>query len=165
MKKCTKCKLEKNLAEFSLNKKYKDGYNYHCKLCRNTYQKSYSKTEKGKETTRKNNTKRNTDWTNPNIIYSMAKAYCKQKGRLFTLSKEEYLTLYHLPCHYCNNILCGNIIKKGVSLDRIDNSRGYELDNVLPCGTFCNRTRGDRLTVQEMLDVAQFIISKRTNNA
>lgn len=31
IKKCTKCKIEKELIEFTKNKNYKDGFNYFCK--------------------------------------------------------------------------------------------------------------------------------------
>lgn len=37
-----------------------------------------------------------------------------------------------------------------LGLDRIDNLKGHLKDNVLPCCTKCNRTRGDRFTVEEM---------------
>ena len=35
MKRCSKCKEEKEFSEFCLNKKSKDGYNYSCKKCAN----------------------------------------------------------------------------------------------------------------------------------
>ena len=37
MKKCTKCKVEKNFNEFTQNKNYKDGFNYWCKECYRAY--------------------------------------------------------------------------------------------------------------------------------
>ena len=39
MKKCPKCKIEKFLNQFSKDKKTKDGYQYNCKACRNSYYK------------------------------------------------------------------------------------------------------------------------------
>lgn len=40
MKKCTKCKVKKELTEFYKDKKSKDGLNYHCKVCRLQYEKN-----------------------------------------------------------------------------------------------------------------------------
>lgn len=40
MKKCSKCKIEKSLAEFSKNKSSKDGYNNQCKTCYKEYQQN-----------------------------------------------------------------------------------------------------------------------------
>lgn len=34
MKKCTRCKVEKDLINFGINKKTKDGFEYQCKPCR-----------------------------------------------------------------------------------------------------------------------------------
>lgn len=39
MKKCTKCKQLKSLDKFALNKNFKDGHDYRCKLCHNIYKK------------------------------------------------------------------------------------------------------------------------------
>lgn len=41
MKKCSKCKQEKNYSEFPKNRTAKDGYNNYCNFCKNQYQKRY----------------------------------------------------------------------------------------------------------------------------
>lgn len=162
MKICTNCKVNKELSDFHKSNQSKDGLRYYCKSCCNEKQRNYFNTEKGKLVYKKNTEK---DWLNPKNLYTRAKAYCKQRNHLFALSCEEYINLYNLPCYYCNNILCNSGLKKGISLDRIDNLRGYEIDNVLPCGGFCNKTRGDRLSVTEMIEVAKLLISLRNNAA
>lgn len=40
-------------------------------------------------------------------------------------------------CHWCNGRISGN----GIGLDRIDNSIGYRIDNVVPCCVPCNMER------------------------
>lgn len=44
MKTCYKCRITKNLLEFSPSKSTKDGYNYYCKVCRNIDQRKRYKT-------------------------------------------------------------------------------------------------------------------------
>ena len=75
----------------------------------------------------------------------------------FYLTEEEFRYLTQQNCHYCgkepSNIARrdskGEYIYSG--LDRIDNNRGYEIDNVFPCCITCNHAK-DILTVKEFLD-------------
>ncbi len=39
---------------------------------------------------------------------------------------------YKSECYYCGDTL------KSVGFDRIDNSKGYSLGNIVPCCTLCN---------------------------
>lgn len=66
--------------------------------------------------------------------------------RGFSITFEEYKNLILQGCHYCKNKLVGI---NGLSLDLIDNSKGYTLDNVLPCCGRCNKTRGNMWTVEQ----------------
>jgi len=76
------------------------------------------------------------------------------------LAKEQWLNIVIQPCYYCGEIDIRNIAstdhykrRAGVTLtedlikqyevkingvDRIDSTKGYELDNCLPCCTTCN---------------------------
>lgn len=49
MKRCTKCKVEKNFSDFHKNNKAKDGFLTQCKECRNAHHRVYSKTPENKE--------------------------------------------------------------------------------------------------------------------
>jgi hypothetical protein len=42
-------------------------------------------------------------------------------------------------------------VQTGVGLDRLDNARGYDADNVVSCCTTCNVVRGNRFTPDEMM--------------
>lgn len=57
----------------------------------------------------------------------------EKRGYEFSLTKEEYEHLIYKPCY-----LCGfkNIVGNG--LDRQDTSKGYTIENVLPCCSTCN---------------------------
>ena len=63
-------------------------------------------------------------------------------------------------CHYCSKPLFWNKYeeqknspnrKSGHNFDRIDNSKGYEKNNLIFCCGDCNRTRGDRFTYKEFM--------------
>lgn len=86
--------------------------------------------------------------------FTRTKYAAVKRGLSWSLSKEDFINLISKPCHYCQDSLV-NYQQGG--LDRIDNSLGYEFDNVLPCCTICNKMRNEYLTVREMELVASYI--------
>lgn len=79
--------------------------------------------------------------------YSRAKQSAKANGLSFSIGKDEWRGLVEAPCHYCK---MPSEYWSGTGLDRIDNARGYEQDNVVSCCPTCNKVRGDWFTVEEM---------------
>lgn len=84
----------------------------------------------------------------------------------FNLSKELFLELTQKNCYYCNTVPSNKILRNEASLryrnnpdntfiyngiDRIDNSRGYETDNVVPCCDICN-TAKNTLSQKEFIE-------------
>ena len=72
------------------------------------------------------------------------------RGYSWKLQDEEAFDLMIRPCHYCG---CepGTRNKNGLNgIDRVDNTRGYEKGNVVPCCGTCNLLKGAR-TVDEFL--------------
>jgi len=53
MKTCSKCKKEKSLCDFGIDKSTKDGLNRTCKECVREVKRKYRKTQKGKITEKK----------------------------------------------------------------------------------------------------------------
>lgn len=70
----------------------------------------------------------------------------KRRGLHWELSKAEYEAISNGPCFYCGSTLP----EVGAGLDRLDNSRGYDRDNVVPCCGVCNTIRSDRFSAGEM---------------
>ena len=60
----------------------------------------------------------------------------KKKGRECDLTIDAVKALIDQPCHYCEDIV---LLR---TLDRVDNSKGHTLDNVLPSCIRCNMIRG-----------------------
>ena len=91
--------------------------------------------------------------------YSLGKTLAKRCSREFTITFEEYFQLLSQPCYYCNKELVG--VETGVGLDRIDNSKGYTIENVLPCCSICNQTRNKNWTVEETKIMISAVMNHR----
>jgi hypothetical protein len=129
-------------------------------LCKSHYNKQLklNSIEKIREQNRVSRQKR---ITTDKGRFMIARLKAKERKLDFDLSLEDFTRISKLPCHYCNDKLCGKKILTGCHLDRIDNSKGYTLDNVLSCGQLCNSIRMDILTVEETEDAVVAIIAGR----
>lgn len=95
-------------------------------------------------------------------IYRQYKNTADKKDRVFELSFDEFLKITTSLCHYCGapprtvykrlNKYFGEFVYNGI--DRVDNNKGYTLDNTVPCCTHCNRMKSS-------LPVADFIAHLR----
>ena len=63
------------------------------------------------------------------------KQNARSRGLGFFLTEEEFLSFWGTPCHYCGDEVLT------IGLDRVDNSRGYSMDNVVSCHEFCNKMK------------------------
>lgn len=68
----------------------------------------------------------------PRYRFNLTRTSAKKRGLTFTLSYEDFVTFYQLPCHYCGDLT------PSANFDRIDSSKGYGLSNVVPCCRWCN---------------------------
>jgi 5-methylcytosine-specific restriction endonuclease McrA len=91
------------------------------------------------------------------VIYTQYKSKCRRRGLTFNLDKDYFIKLLKDNCAYCGNPP-SNVLKAseytGTALyngiDRVDNSRGYEIDNVVACCETCNRAKL-KMTKEEFL--------------
>ena len=91
-----------------------------------------------------------------NALVGSMKRSAKKRGHRWDLTREQIRYLTKQPCHYCGAkpTQCfasrykttGDYIYNG--LDRVDNKRGYTIDNVVPCCEQCNRAKS-AMTVEE----------------
>lgn len=124
MKKCIKCSCklipEKNWAKSAIKKQY-----YICRKCNCKQQKLFRLRK---------------PWvgrTN-NLIGRL-----KVEGHKCFISKDIIHNLISSPCAYC-----GEIMNNFNGLDRVDSSKEYTIDNVVPCCKYCNWAKND-LSVKE----------------
>lgn len=80
----------------------------------------------------------------PEAYYEDYKRDAGRKKRIFELTLEEFRTIISKPCAYCGHI--EELEYNGV--DRIDNSKGYSVDNCTAACKACNRMKSDH-TVME----------------
>jgi len=85
-----------------------------------------------------------------NALFWLRRSQARQAGRAWKLTMAEFDDLTSQPCHYCGAApsqtftsprLNGDYIYNG--LDRIDNKRGYVLDNIVTCCFVCNRAKNN----------------------
>ena len=83
------------------------------------------------------------------------KGSARRRGYEYKLTEEQFSEITKKKCYYCglepDNIektkgCNGNYIYNG--LDRIDNTKGYTIDNVVSCCKICNQAK-HTLTIQE----------------
>jgi len=83
--------------------------------------------------------------------YLRYKHGAKQRNLEFNLTKEEFLQFYGKPCFYCGDAFDNN------GLDRVDNTQGYQKDNIVPCCYRCNWMKSD-LTVEVFINHCEKIV-------
>jgi 5-methylcytosine-specific restriction endonuclease McrA len=96
----------------------------------------------------------------PKSKYNIYRLSAKNRGIEFTLTFEQFLSFYQKPCYYCGDPI------ETVRLDRVDNSKGYILNNVVSCCWECNKLKSDMDAigfVHICLKVAQNLINKNQN--
>ena len=100
----------------------------------------------------------NSPWSD---FYNQAKRQAKLREIPWDINMNQYKEITLNPCHYCGQSLC---FETGVCLDRINNYKGYCLNNVLPACSVCNKIRGEYLSVEEAKLAISAIKSYRNNN-
>ncbi len=80
------------------------------------------------------------------------KSRAKDKNIQWELSDEEARNYFNSKCEYCNTLNNYN------GIDRIDSSKGYTKDNIVPCCSVCNMMKGTK-TVKEFIDIVSYILA------
>lgn len=76
--------------------------------------------------------------------YSSYKKNAATRKLEFNLSFDEFVSFWKTPCGYCGSEI------DTIGLDRLDNLKGYDVDNVIPCCKICNFMKC-KLTKEEFI--------------
>jgi hypothetical protein len=109
-KTCNECKVDKKISSF-----YKAGRSRLRGKCISCY-KNYRKKSDYK----------------PESRWKKYRSGAKRRNLKFEITKAEFSLFEGEPCFYCG----GEVLP--ISLDRVDNDKGYEVDNVVSCCHICN---------------------------
>jgi hypothetical protein len=71
----------------------------------------------------------------PSSKYSNYRSIAKRRNIDFNITKEEFIALWNKPCSYCGSEIVG------IGVDRVDNTIGYQVDNIVPCCSWCNKMK------------------------
>lgn len=147
---CKKCNNEmpftrENFVRKTINKTYPLGLGRICKNCRNEYErKRWNENLIVKEKYKKN-------YLTAKGIYNSYKARAKQKNRYFELTVKDFEEFWQANCYYCGTKLMT------VGFDRIDSSKGYMKNNIVPSCNICNKMKMDR-SQKEFLNYCKLIV-------
>ena len=88
-----------------------------------------------------------------NSLYRRYKEKALKRKIQFDLTMEEFEEITHKKCHYCGiepyrehkiKNKTGIYLYNGI--DRVDNTKGYIRNNVVPCCKYCNQAKSDLTT-------------------
>ena len=132
---CKHCKIDKPLTEFYIYKGKKfdvNGKTYYKKDCKVCALKKFKPSAEARR------------WAD-------FKSNANRRGLEITLTRDEFMSFWSKPCKYCGSVL------DRVGLDRLDNSKGYSLDNVVSCCPTCNYMK-QRMSEEELYEQCEKIL-------
>ena len=165
MKPCNRCKLTKQLKDFSKNKRQLDGLCRECKDCAKLRAKARYK-KVGDKLRRQMAQQRRNAYEYRLEIERASRARRKEaqrplknarqsirnrvvQGKKFLLDAKQIARIYSKPCYRCGT-------KENISLDHvIPISRGgnHSIGNLMPLCRPCNSSKGKKLLVEWRLDL------------
>lgn len=164
---CSKCKVYKPLSEFYNCKKYKTGKSSSCKYCQSITNKKSIIKRWGTINNYYTEYRNKIIGGNPSIIYSKKKFNAIADNIEFKITRNDFVDWYNskeLKCTYCgikiediekNRHLMPNINIVRLTIDRIDNSKGYEKDNICLSCARCNLIKSNFFTEEEMKEIGE----------
>ncbi len=136
--KCLQCNEKKELKEFPKNKDGKYGVKNFCKPCHS-----------------KNQQKRTLKYPERSLLCN-AKKRAKQKGIPFNLTEDDIVVPKVCPVFKKSFVFsAGKTNDFSISLDRIDNTKGYLKDNIIVVSMKANQIKNNA-TIEELRILTDF---------
>lgn len=103
-----------------------------------------------------------------NRTYDYYQRNAKRRGHSFSLTKEEFLKLTSSPCHYTGKL--PSMIRRAEGgktyvhngIDRLDNTKGYTVENCVPCCKDANYAKRD-MGYEDFISMCKMIANKHAN--
>ena len=132
---CPNCEKEKKAEFFQRKPSEKDGYGSWCIKC--------EKVRKQK----------------PRYKYTTLRRGAQKRNYEWNLTPEDTSGLLLSDCYYCGKPSVEGVKIHG--LDRIDNNKGYHLDNVVPCCEQCNIAKHAN-TKEDFIEMCKRVAQRHT---
>ena len=176
MKKCYKCKELKSIESFHTDNTRKDKLSGKCKKCKNLVDKEYSKKRRAKRKNLRKNKIKFEDYNKrrrelhridpTKRLWGGAKRRAKRKGIEFNILT--YKSLPKVP-KYCPILGIPLKVGKGAgtdnspSLDRINNNKGYTIENIQIISRKANQMKSNATLkeIEKLYNYMSRIINKR----
>jgi len=166
---CRKCKTKKDLTEFRPTRYLKNSTRNECRKCESLLSKNRYKNSTyicsvidcdragiyNDNSLCAHHYKQIDENRFKNAIKS-----AKRRNKVWNISFNDWKNLIEKSCFYCFKLFK----EEGSGLDRLDNNRGYELDNVIPCCGECNYLRSNKYTVEETKIMVDALLKFRGSN-
>lgn len=91
------------------------------------------------------------------VRFSAYKSASKRRGIFFSLSFEQFMGMWKNPCRYCGRPI------EYIGIDRVDNSVGYVIGNVVPCCAMCNMAKRD-MSVCDFINMCRLVVENNSKN-
>lgn len=164
LKYCSKCDKVLNKSCFGLNRTKKDGLQDYCKQCMSNYSKAHHRKRS------------ELDSWHTKLYWGARRASIQRKKKglnvasVISITPNDILSVYKKQeglCYWTGLKLdLETKIKwnpRAASLDRLDNSKGYEADNIVLCLWCVNRMRGV-MTVEEFKQLIKEMRNGKANS-
>lgn len=96
-------------------------------------------------------------YKSPKRRYTIYERSAKIKHIVFSLSFDDFLSLWGKPCIYCGSPI------ETIGIDRVENTIGYELPNIVTCCKICNYMKRE-LSKKDFLLQCHKIVSRTKNS-
>lgn len=144
---CTECSQELVLGVNYTSARQAKRYSI-CKACLNARVKRYKNYTEGRKTSITRIHGRSSLERRLVKKYSDTLTGAAKRQIDFTLSRDLFISLAALPCHYCGQESTETLPN---GLDRVDSALSYCIENVVPCCKVCNWAKNE-LSTQQYLD-------------
>lgn len=158
MKICSKCGSEKNLLEFYKDSQKKDGYRPDCISCSKGTRKGYRSPNHALNNRKYDRGKRAELYKKNPLYYLwyLAKKRASQKGLDFNIEPSDIIFTGYCPITGEKLDIGTNKLDTSISLDRVDNSKGYIKGNVVAISRWANLRKSD-MSWQDLSNIMNYM--------
>jgi hypothetical protein len=161
---CSICQIDKDIESFAFRYKSTSKRHKHCRNCqkekrRRWYLENREIVKKQSNDYYHNHPEQIAIYRNSiDSKFSQYRSLAKRRNISFLLTKDQFATFWQKPCYYGGN-KPGHEIET-IGIDRIDSSKGYSIENCVPCCFRCNIAKND-MNIQDFFQWVRGIQDSR----